>query len=477
MTDQLTKRQRSFFFGLILFAGLFFSLVVPPFQSPDEFHHSFKIHHLVAGHFYGEIDTPSVSLGGVLPKSLIGTSEFYQSLVFHPEVKAPLDTLRKLFKIPLNSKDKAFIAFPNTARYAFTSYLATIPVFYLADKFELNPLYTLYLGRLANFFFWFCCIFIGFQLMPQFKDLYLLLCVIPGTLTIQASLSADTVSNGFLFLLIALFFDFKFSNRPISTGKLMAFFILTLIVSWNKIVYFPLLFTLLLVPKEHFKKASFKWIFISSLFLSVLSTILWWNSKVDKLIYPFEDIHKNTYHNLHEREDTLGLYVPVNPRLQIERIKKVPFSFMATFSYAVIELFSYNNKSYVSNIGWESRPIYPVLNVFFVVFYFWFILGLPKIFSRRERVFLAALAYCMAALFLLSQHLHWDEVGEKMIKTYLGKYYVAIYPLLFFAISGLFNFSEKFKLLQFKGIFYLSLAVLMAHLALYWITIERYYLY
>jgi uncharacterized membrane protein len=469
-----TKRQRQFFFGLILFSGLFFCLVVPPFQTPDEFNHSFKIHHLADGHFFAEIDTPSVSLGGTIPKSLITTSQFYESIVFS-EKKAPLDSLKRLITIPLDKNDRDFVVFPNTARYAFTSYLATIPIIYVGNFLDLNPIFSMYWGRIFNFLFWFGCIVLGFRIMPIFKELYLFLCLLPGTISIHASLSADTVSNGFLFLLIALFFDFKFSKRPISNLKLIAYFILTLLVAWNKIVYFPMLFLLFFVPKEHFGSSFRKFGYGAVLLASVLAIVFYWNHTIDKYIYPFGDTYKNTYHNLHEREDGAEGYENVNPRLQIERIKQNPIGFLGVFLPAVLELYSYNNKTYISNVGWESKTMHPDLNNTLVIVFLIYILSLPNLFNRKERLFFVALAFLMSILFLLSQHLHWDAVGEKMINGYLGKYFIAIYPLLFFAFSGLFNLSEKLKKYRINIPFLLGILFILAHLNMYYLTFKRFY--
>jgi uncharacterized membrane protein len=471
---QLTERQVNFSFALILFSGLFFCLVVPPFQTPDEFNHNYKIHHLAQGYFYPEIDTPSLSLGGKVPKSLVNTSKFYGSLVFS-ENKAPLDTLKLLLKIPLKRSEKEFIFFPNTARYAFTSYLATIPVAYVGDSFGINPLYTMYAGRIINFLFWFFCILFGFRIMPIFKELYLFICMIPGTISIHASLSADTVNNGLLFLIIALFFDFKFSKRSISNLKLGIYSLLTLIVAWNKIIYFPLLFLLFYVPKEHFGSSLHRLKYITLLFVSVMGVVLFWNQTIDKYIYPFDEVSKNTYHNLHEYEDGRIGYEQVNPRLQTERIKQSPMAFLETFLPAVFELCSYNNKSYVSNVGWESKPMNPILNIIFIVFFLIYILSLPNVFRRNERLFLGVLAYIIAALFLLSQHLHWDPVGEKIHKAHIGKYFIAIYPLLFFAVSGLFNTRIKMQAKQFNIPIWLVVVMVIAHLDMYLLTLERFY--
>jgi uncharacterized membrane protein len=471
----LSNTYRLFLFGLMLVSGLFYCFVVPPFQTPDEFNHNYKIHHLVQGHFFPEIDTPSVSLGGFVPKSLVDISEHYKKMVFEPRNKLSFDTLKKHLAIPLNHDEQVFVSFPNTARYAFMSYIALIPVVYIADKMSINPMITLYIGRLINFLVWFGLIVIGYRLLPIFKDFYLFLCLLPNTLSIHASMSADNINNGLLFILIALFLDFKFSEKIISPTKLVFFGIITLIVAWNKIIYFPLLFLLFLVPKNYFEKVKSRNAYIFTVLFGVMTIILMWNKTVDKFIYPFEDTYKTTYHNLREDDDDPTAFIHINPRLQIENIKKEPISFILSFIPSVFDMYSYNNQDYISGVGWDSRHMYIGLHAIFLILFFLYIFYLPPVFSRTERWVMVALAYGMSALFLLSQHLHWGKVGTDINTVYLGKYFIAIYPLLFFALSGLLFKYKKLKLKTFNLAFIVSIVLILAHIDMYFVTLDRFY--
>ena len=469
----LSNTYRLVLFGLIVFSGLFYCLVVPPFQTPDEFNHNYKLHHLAQGHFFPEIDTPSVSLGGFVPKSLVDISEYYKKMVFEPTNKLSFDTLKKHLSIPLNREEKAFVSFPNTARYAFTSYFALIPVVYIADKMAINPMITLYIGRVINFLVWFGLIVIGYRLLPVFKDFYLFLCLLPNTLSVHASMSADNINNGLLFILIALFLDFKFSKKIVSTSKLICYGIITLIVAWNKIIYFPLLFLLFLVPKPYFEKIKNRNAYIFSLLFGVLTIIFMWNKTVDKFVYPFDDTYKTTYHNLREDDYNPAAFININPRLQMDIIKKEPISFIITFIPAVFEMYSYNNKDYVSGVGWDSVHIHIVLHVAFLVVFLLYILTMPPVFLLKERRLMAFLAFAMSSLFLLSQHLHWDKVGRDINAVYLGKYFIAIYPLIFMGLMGLIHSKWKFKNLNLPLI--VSIVLILAHIDMCFVTIDRFY--
>jgi uncharacterized membrane protein len=471
----LSKKYRFFLFSLMLFSGLFYCLIVPPFQTPDEFNHNYKIHHLAQGHLFPEIDTPSVSLGGFVPKSLIDISEYYKKMVFEPKYKLSFDTLKQHLEVPLNREEQTFVSFPNTARYAFTSYIALIPVVYIADKMSINPMITLYISRLINFLVWFGLIVIGYRVLPVFKDFYLFLCLLPNTLSIHASMSADNINNGLLFILIALFLDFKFSENIISRTKLVCYGIITLVVAWNKIIYFPLLFLLFLVPKTYFKKVKSRNTYIFTVLIGVITIVLWWNKTVDRFIYPFEDTYKTTYHNLREDDFAKGKFLYVNPRLQLENIREEPILFTLKFIPAVFDMYSYNNQDYVSGVGWDSRHIHIGLHAVFLILFLIYIFNLPPVFSHTEKWAMVALAYGMSALFLFSQHLHWGKVGTDINTVYLGKYFIAIYPLLFFALSGLLFSYKKLKLKTLNLAFIVSIVLILAHIDMLFVTLDRFY--
>jgi uncharacterized membrane protein len=475
---QIAKPHLIFLLSLILFSGLFFAIVIPPFQTPDEYNHNYKIHHLAEGHFLAEVDTPSVSLGGYVPQSLVKVSEYYYEITFKQVKKPSIDTLKYLLKVPLEKNKKAFVSFPNTARYAFTSYIPTIPVFYLSNQFNINPILTMYIGRIVNFMVWLCCIYIGYLIIPIYKELYIFLCALPGTISIHATLSADTFNNGLLFILIALFCNFKFSKKSISTTQLAIYFILTLIVAWNKIIYFPIIFTLFLVPSDYFGTIKKKLTYISFLAISVLSIIFAWNHRIDGFIYPIEDkdVCKNAYHDLRLEVDSIrNVFVHVSPRLQMEEIKNQPISFTAEFLPAVFELYSYNNKTYISSVGRESTHVSNTLHAILVFTFLLYILSLQNVFEAKEKLFLGLLAYVMSALFLLSQHLHWGRVGGSIERAYFGKYFIAIYPLIFFALSGSFSFLKKFKIPQIHLNWILCSLFLIVYINSFIIALNRFY--
>lgn len=454
--------------------GLFYVFVVPPFQTPDEFNHFNKINHILTGHFYPEIDTSTVSLGGYIPQSVVDIEQPYLKFVWHDSVKTDLDTFRAVLAHPLSKTQKTFASFPNTARYIPIAYAPPLLACGISWVLDLNPAYSVYLGRLANLVFWLFCMTLVFRIIPVFHTVLAFITLLPGTIAIQSTLSADVFSNGCLFIMIALFLKFKFTDKPISRLELGCFWVLSVLTTWAKMVYFPIVLTLLLVPKERFGGLKYKIMNLSiGLFVNLL-VVFWWSIEVDMMIYPLGNYETTTYHNLHERDDIPNTFYTVNPEMQKQRILKNPMAFIANFIPSSFELYSYNNKSYISTVGWEGLAVNRALHALLIASLLIFIATQKSIFSGWERIGLVVIGHAMSCLFLLSQHLHWDEVGVKIATTYIGKYYIPIYPFLMFALMGLlYRYNEFFKKYQLRTFY--AVLIIVAYINMIYVTLDRFY--
>lgn len=454
--------------------GLFYVFVVPPFQTPDEFNHFYKINHILTGHFYPEVDTPTVTLGGYVPQSVVDIEKPYLKFVWHDSVKSNPNTFREVLATPLSKNQKTFATFPNTARYTPIAYSPPLIACGIAWILDLNPAYSMYLGRLANLAFWLFCMTMVFRIIPVFHTVLAFITLLPGTIAIQSTLSADVFSNGCLFIMMALFLKFKFTDKPISQLELVCFWLLSLLTTWAKMVYFPIVLTLLLVPKERFGGLKNKVANLSiGLFINLL-VVFWWSMEVDFMIYPYDNYEKTTYHNLHERDDPPNTFYVVNPEMQKQLILKDPIGFMARFIPSSFELYSYNNKSYISTVGWEGVAVNRVLHGLLIASLLIFIAAQKSIFSGWERWGLVLIGHGMSCVFLLSQYLHWDEVGGKIGVSHIGKYYIPIYPFLMFALMGvLYRYSDFFKKYQLRTIY--AFLIVVAFINMIYVTLDRFY--
>jgi uncharacterized membrane protein len=426
---------------LTLAFGLTYIFIVPPFQSPDEPNHFLRIYHISEGRLWGEVSADKHQLGGYIPDSIFMVYTPYEYMFFKEEKKISVESITSnLFK-QLPSTATSFQQFPNTARYAFTTYLPQVTAFYLLKKISCPPLLLMYAGRLAAFLCWVMLVYYAINLTPIYKEILMLLSFLPASLAINTTLSADVVTNALAFVALAYFLKFKFQASDLNRGELSLFCGIMLLISWQKIVYFPLLFLLLLVPTSKFGGLKKKVLVLSFAIISNLIVIFWWSGEINKLVYPTGDKFFTTY-------ESLRLDVQINPTLQVEHILIDPVKFMRIFFEASIKAYDINFTTYLTSFGWEVIRVPSGLIYVFKLFLFAFIFIQENRFKIWEKILLLLLGHGLVMLFLLSQHLHWDGVGDLFLNVYGGKYYIPIYPIFFLAFTGLLNksiFKEKYQ--------------------------------
>lgn len=451
-----------------MFFGIAYIYILPPFQSPDEPNHFMRIYHIAQGHLNGEVSVDKCFLGGYIPKDLPSTFSSFSYMNFHEEKKIHEDSIISKLLTPLTSKEQIFGVFPNTARYAFTAYFPQAVVTYLLDKINTPPLIILYAQRIVAFLFWILIVYYAIRISPVYKEVLMFLSFLPTSLAVNSTLSADVVSNAFTFLIFALFLKFKFGDANITKKDGTIFFVVMLMLSWQKIVYFPLCFLLLLVPKEKFGTLSRKLGFLSFVFVTNLALVVWWAGEINKLIYPTNDKNFTTYANGMRPECS------VNPMLQTDIVLKEPITFTSNLLFASYK--SYNAFGiYLTSFGWESITISRGLLIILKLSVFLFILTRQSLFKTWERIFLLLLGQGLVMLFLLSQHLHWACVGDEIIRNFGGKYYIPIYPLILFAITGLVDKRQFFINHRASINLYLVILTLIVQIEFLFAMIGRYY--
>jgi uncharacterized membrane protein len=450
--------------------GISLVFIMPPFQSADEFNHFYRIYQISEGQFVGEVDSTKTDLGGYIPSSLIAISAPFEPLAFHKSVKTSFDTIQKYLKTPLEKEKKQFHSFPNTARYALTAYLPQVLTFSVLRQFDTPPLWMMYIGRLMTFLVWFLLVNIAIQKTPVFKGLFMCFLLLPASVAINSTLNADVLTNAFYYLIFMFFFRFREKQGRITSLELILFSSIVLLATVNKIVYFPILGLLFLVKSERFGSLKRKILYISSNVLVNLAVAVLLSQFIHGLIYPEAG---NIYHTTYE---SMRPDYHVNPDLQTQRILERPIFFLTNLVTQSIGTVNNSLCSWVGYFGWES-VIPNGLGVFLCILLAFFALFNDYKFKLWERCFLPLIALSMTMLFLLSQHLHWDAVGDYILNDFIGKYFIPIFPLYYWSISGLLApFVQKNKRF-FYGFNVLTVISFMVIYVDFWIlVIGRYYI-
>jgi Predicted membrane protein (DUF2142) len=183
-------------------------LLTPPFQVPDEVQHFYRAFQLSDLRIRAEVQN-GIS-GGTLPDSLpelVNSSVYTRDGVFYPSTPAPIAKTLKLASIPLDSSARRFVAFPGSAFYSPLPYFPQVLGIAVGRLFGLGPLYLLYLGRLFNCLAALGMVGLAVYRMPVAGELVMVVGLLPMSLYLFASLSADAAVISCALLFITLSFS------------------------------------------------------------------------------------------------------------------------------------------------------------------------------------------------------------------------------------------------------------------------------
>jgi uncharacterized membrane protein len=455
-----------FFLLTAFFAGLVLVFIIPPFQSPDENNHFYRAYQVSEGQLMGE-SLNGNRLGGDLPASLYQFDLKFRPIRYHYDEKTNLRTFLQEHKRKLNSEERIFVDFPNTAYYAPFAYLPQALGIFLGRQFGLSPIKLLYLGRIFGLFTWIWLVWLGLKFLPFWKRTFVLLALLPASLSLHSSLSADIVTNGICFFLLGYFLHFIAGEVNKFTFKnFILIFLLTAIVALNKVVYFPIILLLFTIPKERFAFESSKMkVAIGGLAGIIFLLVAWFFFLKGTFI---------SYDNYDAVwRDDVQLNPGVDPMGQIDFIIQNPIQFFRIVIDSHISYFQASTAHYFGKFGWEKNYL-PVLILILLAIQTNFSAArelVPPLKNKKLLIFALFIAgFAMMALFTTIMYMQWSPVGNPEIFNLGGRYYFSIFPL-FFLVFSLISPLKKAAL----SIYFFFPVTIISLMSLFWEVLNRYY--
>ena len=433
--------------GLIF--GILFLLITPPFQAADENNHYYRSFQISSGQIIAEKQQDEV--GGFLPKNLVTTTEKISAgIPFNPKAKQNPESIFSLLNLPLESNNKVFIAFPNTAVYSPVPYLPQIIGITLGKTINLTPILIMYVGRVCNLLVWLVLGYFAIKVTPICKWTFFLLALTPMSLFQAASLSADGVTNGVSFLLIATFLQLALAE-VVSKTQIFTIFLLSVLLALSKQAYFPLVGLFLLIPVEKIgNRKKYIGIFALLCLASVLAILSW------------SLISKGTYTTL----------VPnVAPGKQIQFILTHPFDLIGvilrTFFDDGIEYIS----QFIGKLGWLDTKLPPLFILSYLAMLVFSVFQTDNITRRKDTVIreddssvsvqiykdillstkqkriMLLILVLNIILIATILYISWTPVAKNRVFGLQGRYFIPLAPILFLL---LYNNKFQVKIRNFK---------------------------
>ena len=409
--------------------GLIYIYLSPPFQVPDSPNHFFRTYQLATGQITPSHDNNTV--GGWVPNSFHQLQETFTPYRYNAYHKMEHEVLDSVKEIELNEQEKVYMHFPNTGVYSPVSYIPQTIAMRIGLWLKMKPINIYYLVRVFSFLCWFGMIVLTFRFLPIKKLLFGVLVLLPMSLFINTSFSADMMINGMSWLYLALVLNLALTERKLTVKYGISLIILIILIGLAKLVYIPIVAVLLIVPFIKFGgKLRMLFFVLISILLGFGSASLW-KSKIDTFYYSYFE-----YNSAYRDNVTLGYKSDVNK--QIEYIKLNKLNTIKIFSNSFFRDLDDLLYGYIGNIGWNrfQFPLWFILFSYGIILLFTFSYNTDEYFlSIKQKIILLGIATVLIFLVILSQYLIWVPVGHNEVWNISSRYFFPVFPMLFLTLS------------------------------------------
>jgi len=411
------------FVVLALGFGLLFAFAVPPGQIPDEPVHFIHAYHLSEGGVrFGR--APDGERGVQVPREVASFRRRFDPDFFRRGVDkmSPAELRARLGDEP-PSDERVFLG--SYASYSPLTYAPQVAGIVVARSLGFSVADIFYAGRIAALLFWIACLVSAIHLLPLFRRVYWVIGLLPMSLFLAASYSADVVTGGLALLLVAAVLRLAFDREARFDGRAVAFLAaLATALSFTKLVYVPLALLVLAIPagkaasrREYARGVAF--VFGMPLVTSALALAV-----APDVFHPM----------LHSPA------LPAMPRVPGALVRE-PLRFAAELLHTTwVECWHYV-RMMVGRFGWldSGLPSWAVWT------YFLSLLGLAIVDhprglspSRAQRLLAVSLFVAIYVAIQATAWVRWTRLAEPVIVGFQGRYLLPALPaaLLSLPIAG-----------------------------------------
>ena len=405
------------FVVLMLIFGTLFAVLVPPNEVPDEGAHFARVYGILNGNFtFSRVRMPESM------KVLLGKYR-----IFSPS-GAKIDIDSYFADLSVGERNPNIVEVHPTASYAPILYLPQTIGLGLGEILKMSELGKFVLGRFFSVLLYTIIGYFILRTMNFAKRSFFVVLLMPMSVYLAASYSADAMQIMLAFLYISMVIFELNSQTLISLPRKVAFIVVGLLLSLTKPVSLLIIPLSCAIPLNRFKNRKDKLIFISGQFgLGILCSFVWTNLISSNLnpsgYFPWK----------------------VSPAKQLAFVLLNPFAFIKTIIATTNHNFDFFLRSFVGDFGWLTTVLPE-----FVYFIFAVVLCLALFRDTRDHFILTkSQKYTFLIVFLLysmavmmSMYLFWTPVGKDVVLGVQGRYFIPVFPVVFYLIASSLN-GEK----------------------------------
>ena len=415
--DKTDLKEEKVFLLIVPMFCIIMSLVIPLGRGHDEPVQFYREYGIINGEILAGNKT-------LIPTAFSNTFEKIYSdnrLVNKPY----LGILECDEKIDYNATEYTWIA--TTSIYNPIQYIGTLPGLLLAKLITKTPIIFMYLGRLSNIIISMILLYNAIKMMPFGKKILLLASIIPIAIEGFSTLSSDGFTIAICYFFIAYILNLAFNKEIKTLSKKHKIFIgvVSCIVACCKIVYFPLVLLILVIPKEKYgglKEKVKEDILV--IFLTLLINITW-------LTFGFSI--------LNSRSGESGM------QMVIEALKN-PIKFGQMILYTINNnMDKYLLSAFGNQLEWGEEIFGVPFVIGFIVLTIFITItdeSIKNKISNKQKIVLGIVIIMIIGLIFCSLYVQWTQTESPEIQGIQGRYLIPIMPILLLLLGDIRVKSE-----------------------------------
>lgn len=383
-------------------------IVIPPFQSPDEFAHVYRSYSLSHGIIILDKNHNGAS-GGYIDKGLLEYMGIFSDIPSKQEQKF---TIKKLSQASSTKwkRDYSFVDFSATASYMPLTYLPQTLAFLIGENCNISVEKTYYMARVFSIVSILLILYIAFCICEPHPLVYFLLLMPISMFQISSSVS-DGIHFSLCIMIMSLFI--KMLNSECSTKVLILQSVLIFVLATHRINFYLMAFLPGILFLRHREK---KYLIASVVVLT--ATTIWILTTMGGHLARSSNSMTNVI-----------FYYLLNP---IETIT----IFFNTFTNFGLLHFYYH--SFIGNLGWLDYSIKNMMHILAVIMTFVFIAySRFKNFNRIEvmNIICAFFIFLSTYFILLVQ---WTKFPDAtVIEGVQGRYLITIVIMISYSFINI----------------------------------------
>jgi uncharacterized membrane protein len=200
----LTDHPTRCFLILSVFFGLVWTLLFPPFQTGDDYVHFYRAFAVSEGKLTC-VRGPDGQVGGWLPRGLRDSAfALWTGMEWDSELTVDWARIKASFGHPMKADERIFVEYAQTASYTAVPYIPQAMGILVGRLANTSPVVCMYLGRLANLIVWVSLCAAAVRVAGRYGWLLFQLSLLPMSLALGCSQSADALTLGTAFLFFGL---------------------------------------------------------------------------------------------------------------------------------------------------------------------------------------------------------------------------------------------------------------------------------